>query len=89
MNHIVHAKIQKWGNSLGIRISGLVREITQFEPNAEITIEVFEGGFTVKKVAPQQTQLFFSEAELLDDITESNTHSDLLASPTASELGLP
>lgn len=86
MNHIVNSKIQRWGNSLGVRISGLVREISNFEPDAEITIEVFENGFTVKKREPALSQLIFSEEELLDDITEHSSHSDLLATPLANEL---
>ena len=70
MNHIVHSKVQRWGNSLGIRISGLVREISNFEPDAKITIEVFENGFIVKKDESLPSKLIFSESELLDDITE-------------------
>ena len=50
MTQIIHSKVQKWGNSLGIRISGVVRELTSFEADSNITIEIFDNGFTVKKV---------------------------------------
>jgi len=89
MNHIVHTKVQKWGNSLGVRISGLVRDLTNFEADSDITIEIFENGFTVKKCDPVHSRVFFSEDELLNDITEHNSHSDLLAAPTNQELGYP
>jgi len=79
--------VQKWGNSLGVRISGIVREITNFEADADVTIEVFENGFTVKKCNPIESKLIFTEEELLSDISELDGHSDLLASPTDKELG--
>jgi antitoxin MazE len=87
MNHIVHAKVQKWGNSLGIRISGLVRELTNFEADADVTIEIFENGFTVKKCEPIELKRLFSEEELLSDISEMTAHTDLLVSPSDKELG--
>lgn len=88
MTQIIHSKIQKWGNSLGIRISGVVRELTNFEADSNITIEIFDNGFTVKKVETQPAPIIFSEEELLEDISAHNAHSDLLAAPSNDELGI-
>lgn len=52
MNQVIHTKIQKWGNGLALRVAGLLRDIPKFEANTEVDVEVFEDGFTVKKVKP-------------------------------------
>lgn len=80
-----HAKIQKWGNGLGLRISGIIRELPKFKEGTKVEIEVTENGFTVTK-AEKCRQLPFTESELLDDLSLEKAHADLLASPLASEI---
>lgn len=39
MAQIVHAKIQKWGNGLGLRVAGLMRDIPHFSLNTDVEVE--------------------------------------------------
>lgn len=81
-------KIQKWGNGLALRVSGLMREIPQLEEGAAVDVEIFEDGFTVKKIKPRSKILFpFSEKELLEGITAASAHADALAILSPKELG--
>lgn len=88
MSHIVNAKVQKWGNGLGLRVSGMMRDIPHFEVNTEVTVEIFKNGFFVKKKPIKNKLTTFSEKELLDDLDNSNSHQELLAKLTPSELDL-
>ena len=54
----VHAKIQKWGNGLALRVAGVMRDIPHFEAGTEVEVEIFEEGFSVKKCLPQQKKNF-------------------------------
>jgi len=79
----IHAKIQKWGNGLALRIGGAVREIPQFKEGSEVDIEVSEEGFTVTK----STKKFpFKEIDLLRGLTPKTAHADLLAKLQPNEL---
>lgn len=75
----LQAKIQKWGNGLGMRISGVLRDIPHFHEGDLIQVEVSAEGFTVKKIPPA-VKRFYSEEELLRGITSYHGHADL--SPT-------
>lgn len=82
----VKAKIQKWGNGLGLRVSGVIRDIPNFEEDAPVEIEVTENGFEVTKIKESGLQaLPFSEAELLKGMTPETAHADIIAKPLSSE----
>ena len=80
MSQVVHTKIQKWGNGLALRVSGLMREVPKFKQGTEVVVEIVEDGFTVKKVNTKPSLFPFTEAELLEDITPETAHADELAS---------
>ena len=85
----VHAKIQKWGNGLALRVSGVMRDIPHFQDGTKVDIEVTEQGFSVVKAPPRKTLLFpFSESELLSGLNSNSAHADLLAEPLKSEIVL-
>ena len=88
MSQIVHAKIQKWGNGLALRVAGLLRDIPQFEQNTAVDVEVFKDGFTVRKVKPKQKSFIFpvKEKDLLKGITPELAHADEIAQPSGKEL---
>lgn len=86
MAQLVRAKIQRWGNGLGLRVAGLMRDIPHFTPDAAVEVEVFEDGFTVRKAKPARSNLPFSESELLEGLTSDTVQADLLATPTAVEV---
>jgi len=86
----VDAKIQKWGNGLALRVSGVLRDIPHFKEGTIVEIDVNEDGFVLTKRDPQKKTRFpFTEDQLLEDLTPGLAHADLLAKPTAKEVGEP
>lgn len=85
----VEASIQRWGNSLAVRLSGVARTIPQFTEGMAVTLEVLEDGITIRKavVKPAPLGLPFSEAELLAGLTPYLAHADEVALPSALEWG--
>ncbi|STX28465.1 Growth regulator [Legionella beliardensis] len=75
----IHTKIQKWGNSLALRISGPMREIPQFKEGTEVDVEITEKGFTVVK-AKKRNHFPFKEVDLIKGLSAETGHADLLAS---------
>ena len=90
MSQVVHAKIQKWGNGLALRVAGLIRDIPQFEQNTAVDVMVFEDGFTVKKSKPIKKGYVFplKEKDLLKGLTSETAHADSLAVLSDKEVGL-
>lgn len=84
MSFAIDTKIQKWGNGLGLRVSGLMRDIPHFEQDTPVRVEISEDGFTVKKTKPTFTSLPFSEEDLLASLNPHTAHSDLI--PTTSDI---
>jgi len=75
---IVNTKIQKWGNGLALRVSGLLRDVPHFQSGDEVQIEVNEEGFVVKKVKLQRKALPFSEDEIIKGLNPD--HAELVVS---------
>ncbi len=63
------AKIQKWGNSLGVRIPKNIIEKIDLEENSEVEIETKDGMIII---FPKQKKQSLSS--LLNQITKSNLH---------------
>ncbi len=63
------AKIQKWGNSLGVRIPKNIIETIELEENSEVEIETKDGAIII---FPKQKKQSLSS--LLNQITKSNLH---------------
>lgn len=65
------AKIQKWGNSLGVRIPKAVIEKANLNENSEVEIENKDGGIIIflRQKKP-------SLSSLLSQITEKNLHKE-------------
>lgn len=62
-------KIQKWGNSLGVRIPKAVIEKVNLSENSEVEIESKNGTIIIFPAKKQ-----FSLDDLVDQITKSNLH---------------
>ncbi len=82
----VHARIQKWGNGLALRVGGAIRDIPHFKEGTEVDVEITKDGFTVRKSLPNQTLFPFSEAMLIEGLSNERAHADLLAIPLANEI---
>ena len=83
---IVQTKIQKWGNGLALRVSGIMREIPHFQENTPVIVEVTKTGFSVIKKEVTKQKLPFSEQQLLEGMTPDSAHADLLATPLNCEI---
>ena len=81
----VNSKIQKWGNGLAIRISGLVRDIPHFKEGMPVEIEVSELGLKIRKLPSQRSILPFSEDFLLEGMTPQTAHADIITNPLEGE----
>lgn len=76
---LVRAYIQKWGNSLALRITGPVRTIPKFKVGMEIDTQVSEEGVNVRPVhQPQRFKLHFTESDLLNGLTPRKAHAELV-----------
>ena len=83
----VHAKIQKWGNGLALRVSGVMRDIPHFQEGTEVDVEVSEQGlFVVKSLCRKKLLFPFSESQLLHGLNAEQAHAELLAIPLSSEI---
>ncbi|MBN4079180.1 hypothetical protein JYT26_00920 [Beggiatoa alba] len=89
MSQIVHAKIQKWGNGLALRVAGMMRDIPKFKQDTLVDVEVFDDGFTVRRAKSQSKGFRFPlrEADLLEGLTAENAHADELAVIQGGEMG--
>ncbi len=65
------AKIQKWGNSLGVRIPKAVIEKVNLGENSEVEIESKNGTIVIFPAKKE-----YSLDALLDQITKGNLHSE-------------
>lgn len=85
----VESEIKKWGNSLALRVTGIMAELPKFKVGTKVIVDVTDEGFTVKPATPEEKGFCFpySEQVLLADMTPEKVHADALAKPTASEFG--
>lgn len=73
-------KIQKWGNSLGLRIPRSAAIDAQLEAGSVVQISVENGGLHVRAVRRQK----FSLGDLLKGIRPGNLHGEI---PTGERVG--
>jgi antitoxin MazE len=69
----MHAKIQKWGNSLALRIPKSFAIDTQLENDSMVEISVVEGQIIVKPLVKPEWTL----EELLAGINQENIHNEI------------
>ena len=67
------SKIQKWGNSLAIRIPKSFAIQTEIEQDSIIDLSVIDGKIIVE---PKKQKPKYNLAELLEEINEENIHSE-------------
>lgn len=73
----IQTTIQRWGNSLAIRITGPLRTIPHFTANMPIEIEVNEQGLMIHPILSKKRKLLvFNEAQLLKGLTAKKAHAD-------------
>lgn len=67
------AKIQKWGNSLAVRIPKSYAVQTEIKQDTIVDLSVIDGKIVVE---PKKNKPKYNLAELLSDINEENIHSE-------------
>lgn len=68
----MRARVQKWGNSLGVRIPKPFAEETSLEENAEVEISVKGRKLIVEAIEPT-----FTLKALLAKVTPENIHGEV------------
>ncbi|MCJ7579303.1 MAG: AbrB/MazE/SpoVT family DNA-binding domain-containing protein [Candidatus Aminicenantes bacterium] len=67
-------KIQKWGNSLGLRIPKSFAREANIEEGSSVDISLEKDRLVIKPIRATQYKL----SELLSQITEDNKHDEIL-----------
>ncbi|MGE4594268.1 MAG: transcriptional regulator [Gammaproteobacteria bacterium] len=69
----IESRVQKWGNGLSLRISGVLRTVPNLKEGDLLTINVDENGFSATKIKKKT----WTEEELLLGMDANNAHADL------------
>jgi antitoxin MazE len=65
-------RVQRWGNSLAVRIPKSFAEEIGLRDDAPVDLRLSEGTLVLQPCPPPAPEL----ADLLDRVTESNTHGE-------------
>jgi antitoxin MazE len=66
-------KVQKWGNSLGIRIPKSLAEDARVEAGSSVDISLADGQLVIKPVRSRKYEL----KRLLSKVTKDNVHREI------------
>ena len=69
---MLQTQIQKWGNSLAVRIPKPFATEIGLEQNSTVTVSVIDGKLVLEPVRPDYTL-----AELLSQVTPENLHREV------------
>jgi antitoxin MazE len=74
----VETEIKRWGNSLALRVSGIMAEVPGFSAGTRVSVEVTEEGLVVRPIREevQETALPYAEKDLLSGLTPEGAHAD-------------
>ena len=77
-------KVQKWGNSLAVRIPKSFAVQTEIEQDSVVDLSVLEGNIIVK---PEKRKPKYTLEELLEGVTEENLHGEIdFGKPVGKEM---
>ena len=69
----MRVRVQRWGNSLALRIPGSFAAETNLENGAEVDLSLDDGRLVITPVTPPSFELH----ELLDGVTPENLHGEV------------
>lgn len=75
------ATVQKWGNSLGVRIPSNIAKNFKFTDGTKVEIKEVGGAIVIEPLRKKPTL-----DELLSRVTEENKHEAIEAPPVGKEL---
>lgn len=76
----MNAKVQKWGNSLAVRIPKALAQESHLSQGSTVEMHVVDGKLVVESQRPPQYKL----EELLAGVTKKNIHAEV---PTGGPVG--
>ena len=68
----METRVQKWGNSLALRIPRSFADQVQVKQESLVDISIEDGALVVRPISRRRPRL----AELLEGVTESNLHGE-------------
>ncbi len=77
----IEKEVHKQGNSLAIRMSGILKKALDLKEGDLLTITIKKDGFYATKVKQKR----WSEKELLANINVNNAHTDLVPNLLSNE----
>lgn len=77
-------KVQKWGNSLSVRIPKVVADELRLQPNSEVDIFIEESMLIIKPVT-QATLPVYDLDQLLSGVTPDKLHDETDWGPVAGK----
>ncbi len=69
----MRTKVQKWGNSLALRIPKAFALDAQLENNSVVEVSLIDGRIVIKPISPQHWSL----EQLLSGVTGDNIHQEI------------
>jgi antitoxin MazE len=69
------AKIQKWGNSLGVRIPKALAQEVALETDSEVDLSSRDGAIIISPIRQKTLSL----RQLLSGVTEANLHHEIVS----------
>ena len=72
----MRARVQRWGNSLALRIPQAIAQETDIQEGTEVEIAARRGKLVVSRTAPR-----YELADLLAKITKDNIHEETWTEP--------
>ena len=75
------ARVQKWGNSLALRIPRLLAEEAGLSANAPVELSLVKGKLVIESAAPERRRF----EELLHGVTDENRPGEWRTGPPAGK----
>jgi antitoxin MazE len=69
----MQAKVQKWGNSLAVRIPRSLAQQSRLGENSEVEMTIKNGSIVLVPIKPQKPSL----QTLLDQVSDENLHGEV------------
>ncbi|MBS4068967.1 MAG: AbrB/MazE/SpoVT family DNA-binding domain-containing protein [Sulfurimonas sp.] len=66
-------KVQKWGNSLALRIPKAFADTAKIENDSVVDVSFVDGQIVIKPIIPEKMTL----EQLLSGVTENNIHREI------------
>lgn len=80
------ATVQKWGNSLGIRIPKAIAQQADLTDGTEVEFEAADGVLTIRPARPRRRRGKYKLSDLLAKMKGPNPHGEFFGKPVGREI---